>query len=165
MKKTIATAAVLAALALTGCTAGNQSAAPEPIVTATPSASAPAAEQEPTVAISGASDKLKVWVEESHDSWVDFYLPVEAVGSSHSIFVTTEDGGAMWARNLEWSAPRVGELVITIKGNGWTEHDLYMVSGYVMGVLGLEDDSLKSVTAVSEDGQTTSKADRRSEGL
>ncbi|ALG28097.1 hypothetical protein AOZ07_03155 [Glutamicibacter halophytocola] len=113
---------------------------------------------DPQVKYKGATASLAKWAEKKHQQWVDFYLRKDEtgfVGSSYSIYIPTSDGGYMWARNLSWNAPSEGELEITVKGSNWTEADLKSVGGYVMEVLGSRDSSLKSVTAISEDGLTS----------
>ena len=143
-----------------------------PIVQAAPSLSAESVLEpsgsDPKVSYSGSTPALKSWANAKHRQWVDFYLRKDStgfVGSSYSIYLPTSDGGSIWARNLEWSAPRSGQLEITVKGNGWTQSDLYGISGYVMGVIGSQDESLKSVVAKSENGKITSVADRNTEGV
>ena len=115
-------------------------------------------ENDPKVKYKGATSDLAKWAEKKHNQWVDFYLRKDEtgfVGSSYSIYISTSDGGYMWARNLSWNAPSEGELEIKVKGSNWTETDLESVGGYVMEVLGRKDSSLKVVTTVSEDGLTS----------
>lgn len=163
MKKLGIAATVAAAVALTGC-------ATQPTANESPSPTSAPVEQNLTsstgapdagehkVEYTGADSELAAWVERAHDAWVDFYFD-SPNASSYAIFVATSDGGSMWARNLEWNAPAPGEIVITVKGNGWTEKDLTMISSYVAGVLSdsqFTDLSPKvaKVTAISENGKT-----------
>jgi len=166
VKKLVTVGTLVAALALAGCAAGQPTSTTAPAAhnLATVGEESITPSDQPTVEYSGATDELTAWVEQAHKEWVDFYFQ-SPNASSYAIFVATSDGGSMWARNLEWNAPAPGEIVITVKGNGWTEKDLSMVSSYVMGVLGDNDPLLKSVTAVSEDGKTVSMSDRNSEHL
>lgn len=121
------------------------------------------AESDPKVSYSGATPELAAWAESKHADWVDFYLRKDEtgfVGSSYSIFIPTSDGGYMWARNLAWEAPKLGEIVITVNGDNWTEQDLHSVSNYVMTALGPEDNSITTVTVTSENGSITASSNR-----
>lgn len=163
MKKLSTAAALLlvGALALAGCTT-LATEAPD-AAPASPVAAQQVANTEPTVTYTGATPALAEWAEAQHKVWTEFYEP-QQVGSGYAIYVATSDGGAMWAQNLSWDAPAAGELVITVKGNGWTEQDLDMVSGYVISALADRASDVKQVTATSEDGKTSSVYDREKNG-
>ena len=150
MKKTVATLAVLAALALTGCSAGGTTAEPPAPVSASPVA------HEPSVKIAGATTELQAWAESAHADWVGFYDDGNP-RAKDSIMVSSGNG-LEWARNLEWSAPTPGNLVITVEGNGWDERDLKMISGYVYGHLYNHGYNLDSVTAQTQDGTEKSQS-------
>lgn len=150
MNKKLISVLALSALALTSCSTGvdDQEARIATIVTHTAE----------SVDYSGSTPELRDWVEGMHQEWVEFYIPVEAGGSSYSIYVATEDGGGMEALNLEWYAPQAGEIEIKVKGNGWTEKDLSMVSGYVKTYFDQEGLEVDKITAFSSDGKTSSVA-------
>lgn len=117
---------------------------------------------DPKVSYSGATPELAAWVESKHGEWVDFYLRKDEtgfVGSSYSVYIPTSDGGYAWARNLKWESPKANEIIITVKGNGWTAEDLDSVANQVHTSISGEMHNAKplevaKVTAVSEDGNT-----------
>lgn len=93
MKKTIAAAAVLAALALTGCSAGNQSAEPTPSPTATPSASATAsASATPSAAATSAQTAAKTKESKGSQKRADEIMNLFLKSYGHSDFSEFSDG-------------------------------------------------------------------------
>lgn len=143
MKKTIAAAAVLAALALTGCVG-------QPIEIT------PAAPTAPAVSPSRAAE-IKVERAQAIEGqeWADglmaryealeHYYPAEKLAGSPN------------RKIVNWGAPAVGHLEIGISGTKWQENeDLEFFANELLQDLG--DSSVRSVTVATMDGEASSMA-------
>ena len=178
MKK-LAPLALIAALALAGCTAGNQSADSTPSATATPSASetaqavskavepsaTPSASHVPTdtgIKFSGATSELKELAIQEYAEW-DEYNEKNSQGfrgaykAGHVVMLPKVDPGleGEFVKILEWSAPSENEIVVRVEGNEWTSLDLRVPPGTVSCALIGEDRKSFTSTFTSEDGKTS----------
>lgn len=173
MKKTIVAAAVLAALALAGCSAGNQSAESTPSAPVTPSTSAvapsnsakseieesakaTASAPSPVVAVTGGSGELKDWANAKYTQWDEFQAQSTPYKRGHAVIIPDDDksGQGEWVRLVEWSAPAKGELVVRISGQEWASSEMQSLATYIVGYMHDEYDDVDSVTVTTEDKST-----------
>lgn len=164
MKKTIATAAVLAALALTGCTSGNQSATPEPTATATPSASEAVSAPASASASASASESVKASASnaakpDAGQVWADKMINLFLNGNSKSKFADFNDE-LPHHYITEWGQDSEGVLKVTVKGSKWSEDDLSLLGRTIMSTAGEETESLTRVVVVDDIKSTKGEATR-----
>ncbi|MGP5600330.1 hypothetical protein ACTXOJ_15220 [Glutamicibacter arilaitensis] len=147
MKKTLLLLPVLAALALTGCSADNQSADAKPSATAasgapttasaTPSATTESVAQTPHkpkdtgIKFAGASDELKDLAIQEYADWDEYNEKDShrfrgAYKAGHVVMLPANDPGleGEFIKILEWNAPAENEIVVRIEGNSWSKNDL-----------------------------------------
>ena len=178
MKK-LAPLVLIAALAVTGCTAGNESADAMPSATAKPGASAsaesaskavepsstPSASHMPTdtgIKFSGATSELKELAIQEYAEW-DEYNEKNSQGfrgaykAGHVVMLPKVDPGleGEFVKILEWSAPSENEIVVRVEGNEWTALELRVPPGTVSCALIGEDQKSFTSTFISEDGKTS----------
>lgn len=139
MKKTLVLTAVLASLALTGCSAGTQSAEPAPSATAAPSASAIASESakpSPTKAEAG-----QVWA----DQMINLFLN----GNSKSKFA---DFNKEIPHHYitEWGQESEGVMSVTVSGKNWSQCEMDELAVTVMSTAGHETPEMKKVVTYSD---------------
>ncbi|MFJ2618146.1 hypothetical protein [Glutamicibacter sp. NPDC087344] len=175
MKKTIITAgALLAALAVTGCTAVNQSAEPSPSPTAASNApeiasSEPSATPSPAsthvpkdtgIEFDGASESLKALAVEKYAEWDEYnekdsqrFRGAYKVG--HVVMLPKVDPGkeGEWAKILEWSMPSENEVVGRIEGNQWSESELQIPGTTISCALINDDQKSFKTTFTTENGK------------
>ncbi|MGP9784637.1 hypothetical protein ACT3UQ_19530 [Glutamicibacter sp. AOP12-B1-11] len=150
MKK-LAPLALIAALALAGCTAGNQSTDATPSATSAASASpsaTPSATVKPSAAESKAKSPRQAWA----DEMIDMYLKTNGAASFKGFFEGSPD------REIsEWSSPRPGELSVVIKGDNWKLGDTKSLSLRIVDMIQWEAKDLESVTVSTADKKHSSE--------
>lgn len=143
MKKTIAAAAVLAALALTGCSTGIQSADAMPSATTTPSASATVApavsSASPSVAETKKVDVGQAWA----DDMINLFL------NGHGAHSFDAFEGQVLGDIQAWKSTEIGHLDIEVGGDSWSKSDLSSVGETFMSGVGFENSELVEVNVSS----------------
>lgn len=150
MKKKTLAAAVLAALALGGCSAGNHSAEPGPSTTASLSPTAAAeiangpangtATSETAEAAEGTNPR-QAWADEK----INQYLNGNGAHSFRAF------PGSVQGDTISWSSPDEGELAIVVE-NGWSAADLDSYANLVLLSVGHESPELIKATVKTADG-------------
>ncbi|TAP26876.1 hypothetical protein [Arthrobacter sp. S41] len=147
--KRLAPLALVAALALAGCTAGNQSADATPSATSTPSASASLA---PALAAESPS-ATKTKKVDAGQAWADDMINLFLNGNSKSSF-------DQFNKKLphhyitEWSEESKGILGVTVGGGKWSTKELNILGNTIMFTAGNDTPALKEVHVSSTNGAT-----------
>lgn len=134
--KRFAPLALVAALALAGCTAGNQSADATPSATATPSASA-------TVAPASAK------VANVKQSWADRKVVQFLNGNGANSFSAFK--GQALGDIETWDSHEKGNLNLHLKNDSWSKSDLQYIAESFMSSVGYESKDLNEVTVSAGD--------------
>jgi len=148
--KRLAPLALIASLALAGCSAGNQSADATPTATSTPSATA---SESPTLAPALASESSSATkTVDPSQAWADDMMNLLLNGNSKS---TLQDFSSETALpSIEtWSQQPKGTLNITVSGKNWSKCDIDSIGFAFMDTAGWKNPGLKRVivTAVDTD--------------
>lgn len=149
----LAPLALVAALALAGCTAGNQSADATPSATATPSASATVAP-----AVSSASPSAtKTKKVDAGQEWADDMINLMLNGNNKSSF---KDFSPEATNHYitSWSQSKPGVLAIEVENKKWSNCDLDSLGMNVMDTVGWHHLDLVQVVVSSEDGKFVRKS-------
>lgn len=173
MKTKLAALAVIASLALAGCSAGNQSAESTPSATVTPSASAvapsnsansktdmsaksAASDPSPVVTVTGGSGELKDWANTKYAQWDEFQAQSTPYKRGQAVIIPDDDksGQGEWVRLVEWSAPAKGELVVSISGQEWSGSEMRSLATYIVEYMHDEYGDVDSATVTTEDKTT-----------
>lgn len=141
---------MLAALALTGCSAGNQSADATPSATAKPSAPATASAT-PSASKSATADPGQVWA----DKMINLFLN----GNSKSRFA---DFNKEIPHHYitEWGQESEGIMSVTVSGNKWTQCEMDELAVTVMSTAGHETPEMKKVVTYSDTTGLKGSTDR-----
>lgn len=154
MKKTIAAAAVLATLALTGCSAGNQSAEPTPSPTAASSAPATAtATPSESAKLKPSPSATKSAAADAGQAWADDMINLFLNGNSKSSF-DKFNKSLPHHYITKWGQESKGILAITVGEGKWTAADLNKLGNTVMFTAGNETPELKEVHVTASNGET-----------
>lgn len=146
MKENLAALAVIASLALAGCSAGNQSADTTPSATATTSASptvAPAIS--PASPIASATKTI-----DPGQAWADDMMNLLLNGNSKS---TLQDFNPETALpSIEsWSQEPKGTLNISVSGSRWSKCDIDSIAFAFMDTAGWKNPALKKIVVTAKD--------------
>lgn len=155
MKTKLAALAVIASLALAGCSAGNQSAEATPSATATPSAS-PTAAPAISPASPSATESKAV---DADQAWADRMINLFLNGNSKSSF---EDFNKDLPHHYieSWKSSNEGTLNLTVAGGPWTSKQLDTLGNTIMFTAGNETEKLIEVHVSASDKSATGYADR-----
>lgn len=137
--------AVIASLALTGCSAGNQSAEGAPSATSTPSAS-PSVAPAVSSASPSATETKKV---DAGQAWADDMINLFLNGNSKSSF--DKFNKKLPHHYIEaWAQESEGVMSVTVSGNKWTQCEMDELAVTVMSTAGHETPGMKTVVTHSD---------------
>ena len=155
MKENLAALALMASLALAGCSAGNQSADATLSATATPSAS-PTATHAISSASPSASERKKL---DAEQAWADDMINLFLNGNSKSSF---DDFNEELPHHFvkSWAQEFKGVMSVTVSGAKWTQCEMDELAVTVMSTAGHETQEMKKVITHSDDKSVTGSTDR-----
>ena len=156
MKKKLAPLALIAALALAGCSSGSQSADTPLSARASPSASAITETVTVTAKAPAAAKETKS--ADPNQAWADDMINLLLNGNSKSSF---EDFNKDLPHHYieSWGSESEGVLSITVSGDDWKSAELDNLGNTVMFTAGNETPGLLEVNVSSNNG-VTGHADR-----
>lgn len=153
MKTKLAALAVIASLALAGCSAGNQSAEGAPSATSTPSASLSAEVAASTATPAETKTAEATKSASPRQAWADSMINLFLNGNSKSSFDKfNEDLPHHYI--TEWHEESKGVLSVTVGGGKWASADLDNLGNTIMFTAGNETPGLKEVHVSSTSGET-----------
>lgn len=158
--KRLAPLALVAALALAGCTAGNQTADAMPSATTTPSATA---SESPSLAPSDSSESPTGTVYPTNSEGVTI-KPWEDLREKQYLENSGANSYKGWDKEypqrstLSWEESGKGNLLITVKGNNWSKSQLALYAKSVQEKVTCMSTDVNKVTIQTGDMKVSATA-------